>query len=309
MPKGDDWINFLYVTVGFIVQILIIYYVMSMADIKKNWPKYRCNPMFMPLADDIEKNFVYCIQNSQTHYMGFILAPINYLLGTLGSVGKDIVQTEQSIRVLMANSRNFMATVMKELFGVFLNVVLEVQRTMIDIKDLIGKIMGVVTTLLYMLDGSAKTTKSMWDGPPGELTRTFCFHPDTKVKLENKKVVSMKELNLGDILESGSKVDGILKLQNTGKEDYYVFKNKGVNKSDIYVTSRHMIYDESNERFVQVRDHPDVLKPYDKKIEDYEDMSNEWFSCIITNDHKIKLGEYEFWDWEDDIFKYGRVEQ
>ena len=60
---------------------------------------------------------------------------------------------------------------------------------------------------------------------------------------------------------------------------------------------------------MQVRDHPDVLKPYDKKIEDYEDMSNEWFSCIITNDHKIKLGEYEFWDWEDDIFKYGRVEQ
>lgn len=309
MPKGDDWIKFLYVTIAFIVQILLIFYVINLADIKKNWPKYRCNPMYMAFADNIEQNFVYCIQNSQSNYMGFILTPINYLLSTLGSFGGEIIQIEQSIRMVITNSRNFMAMIVKELFGVFLNLVIEIQRTMIEIKDMMAKVMGVVTTLLYLLDGSSLTAQSMWNGPAGDATRILCFSPETKVKLANEKVVKMKDLNLGDILENGSRVDGILKLKNTGNEDYYVFKNKGVDKSDIYVTSRHMVYDNKNEKFVQVRDHPDSLKPFDKSVEDYEKMSNEWFSCLITNDHKIRLGEYEFWDWEDDIFKYGRIEQ
>ena len=26
----------------------------------------------------------------------------------------------------------------------------------------------------------------------------------------------------------------------------------------------------------------------------------EWFSSLITDDHKIQIGDQLFWDWEDD---------
>ena len=73
MPTGSDWINFIYVNLGFISQILAMYYFSAITDIKKNWAKYRCNPLYMPLSDDIEKDFVYCVQNTQTSFMGYLL--------------------------------------------------------------------------------------------------------------------------------------------------------------------------------------------------------------------------------------------
>jgi hypothetical protein len=33
---------------------------------------------------------------------------------------------------------------------------------MISIKDLVGKILGIVVTILYILDGSLKTMNSTW---------------------------------------------------------------------------------------------------------------------------------------------------
>ena len=29
----------------------------------------------------------------------------------------------------------------------------------------------------------------------------------------------------------------------------------------------------------------------------------EWFSCLITSDHKIQIGNEVFWDWEDHFIK------
>lgn len=49
-------------------------------------------------------------------------------------------------------------------------------------------------TLLYILDGSTKTTQSMWKGPPGQMVRSLgkCFHPHTKIKLKMDLFVVFK---------------------------------------------------------------------------------------------------------------------
>ncbi len=39
-------------------------------------------------------------------------------------------------------------------------------------------------------------------------------------------------------------------------------------------------------------DHPDAVIAKNKKV--------KWFSCLITDDHKMKVGDMTFWDWEDD---------
>ena len=92
----------------------------------------------------------------------------------------------------------------KNIYGIFLNIIIEFQNIIIGIKDLVGKMIGILTTLLYVLDGSSKTVESAWNGPSGQLVRSLgnCFHPNTKLKLENGKI-ELKNYNI----KKNSKLD------------------------------------------------------------------------------------------------------
>ena len=299
MPKGIDWINFIYINLGFISQVFAMYLLTGVSDIKKNWPKYRCNPMYMPLSDNIEKDFVYCVQNTQTSFMGYILQPINYILSNLSFVGGEMSDSLNYVRSIVSNIRSFVTNIVESIFGVFLNLIIEFQKITISIKDLVGKLIGVMVTMMYVLDGSIKTMKSTWNGPPGQMVRSLsgnCFHPDTNVKLKNGNIVKIKELNLGDILENGSRVNILMKLDNTENEKLYKIAGKGVNGEDIYVTGTHMVLCEKSEKFIEVKK---LMNATEQNV-----IESNWFSCLITNDHLIKIGEHTFWDWEDDLLKY-----
>ena len=154
-----------------------------------------------------------------------------------------------------------------------------------------------MVALLYILDGSVKTMGSAWNGPPGQMIQALsgnCFHPDTKIKLKNEQVKSMKNLKLGDILENGSRVQVILSLENRDlREKFYRFKGKGINGDDIYVTGSHMI--STGNKFIKVENHPDA--------ETQDEITCDWFSSLITDDHKIQIGQHLFWDWEDDCLQ------
>jgi hypothetical protein len=297
MPKGIDWINFIYVNLGYFSLVFIMFYFGMVVEIKKDWPKYRCNPMFMPLSDNLEQDFVYCVQSMQTNFMGYLLQPINYIVGMLSNMGGNFTVSLDFVRTMISNIRTFFTSIVQNIFGVFLNLVIEFQKITISIKDLVGKIIGVMVTIMYLIDGSVKTMQSTWNGPPGQMVRALggnCFHPETKVKLKNGPIVNMKDLNLGDILENGSRVDVLMTIDNKLKENFYKFPGKGPKNSDIYVTGSHMIFSDSQNKFIEVKDHPDAIITKD---------THSYFSSLITDNHKIKLGECEFWDWEDDILK------
>jgi len=295
MPKGIDWMHFIYINLAYIALIFSMYLFTSIEQIKQDWPKYRCNPMFMPLSDNIQTDFVYCVQNMQNSYMGYLLEPITYITSNLSSMGAQFTDSLNFFRVMISNIRTFLESITGNIFGVFLNLVTEFQKITIGIKDLIAKLIGIVVTLLYIMDGSLKTMNSSWNGPSGQLVRALCFHPNTKVKLKCGKIVLMKNLNLGDFLENGSRVNAILKLDNTEtKTDFYIIPD-GVNGDDIYVTGSHMIFCKELGKFVEVSKHPNAKKQDEKK--------SSWFSSLITSDHKIVLGENIFYDWDDDLVR------
>ena len=50
------------------------------------------------------------------------------------------------------------------IMGVFLNLIIEFQKIIIGIRDLVGKVAGIMATLLYIMDGSIKTIKSVVEG-------------------------------------------------------------------------------------------------------------------------------------------------
>ena len=163
--------------------------------------------------------------------------------------------------------------------------------------DLIGKIIGVMVSLLYVIDGSILTMKSTWNGPPGQIVRALgkCFYPHTPIRLLNGDVKSIKDVDLGDVLEDGSIVESVMKIDNKREKiPLYVIKGEGVNSEDIYVTGSHLVFDKSCKKFINVEN-------YNKAT--ITNFQTDWFSCLITSNNKIPIGNELFWDWEDHFVK------
>jgi len=115
-----------------------------------------------------------------------------------------------------------------------------------------------------------------------------CFSPQTPIKLQNGDLIHMKDVELGDVLINGSTVTAVMriKIQN---EPYYKIYSLNLDKH-IYVTGTH--YVKHGDDYVQVRNFPEA------KI---TDTSDSVVNCLITDDHKIPIGEHVFWDWEDNL--------
>jgi len=297
MPTGKNWMYFIYVNLGFALYTVATYYLSSIKEIKDNWPLYRCNPMYMPLSENMSQDFTYCVQNITTSFMGYLLQPLTFITSTLATLGADFSKQINSIRGMFDKIRNFISSIFQSIFGVFMNIIIEFQKIIIGMKDLIGKTIGILVTLMYVMDGSLKTMNSAWKGPSGQLVKALgkCFYPETKIKLKNGNIVSIKDINLGDVLENGSIVYSTMKIDNKNNtEDLYCIKGKGVNGLDIYVTGSHLVFDDSKRNFIKVSEYNKAIKT---------NVKTDWFSCLITSDNKIKIGSELFWDWEDHFIK------
>ena len=194
------------------------------------------------------------------------------------------------------------------IFATLFNLMVEVQRTVINIKDMVGKVIGIMTTTLYVLDGSVMTMSSAWSGPPGQLVRALCFHPETKLDLKDGTKVSMKDIELNSILKNGTRVLSVMKLSNLDENGTIIekmyrvkrnikniknIKNNNDNDNDddyILVSGSHLIYNPDSKQFVQVKDLPNS---------EISQVDCDVLSCLITSNHTIPIGDWIFHDWED----------
>lgn len=300
MPSINNYMKLIYVNLGFIGLISIMVYLRSITEIKKNWAQYRCNPPYWIFSDNISEDFTYCVQNTQMNLMGYLLKPITQVTSSLTDMGGNITQSVDDTRGMISNIRDYTSDITVNTFSVFSNLIIEIQKISIGVKDMVGKLIGIVVTMMYIMEGSIKTMDSAWSGPTGQVVRKIgsiklgsCFHPETKVQLQSGEIYPMKDLPLGSILSDGSIVYSVMKISNLNHKDklYTVSNNKG---DPIYVTGSHYILDKKTDKFIQVKDSDAVIN----------DITCDWFSCLITTTGKIPIGEHIFWDWEDDELLY-----
>jgi len=146
-------------------------------NIKKNWMLYRCNPGIIPFASffghDVQDNFMYCIQNTQSGYMKYLMVPFHYILSLVGSVATQLVKNIQDVREFINRMRARVIKLIQNLFGVILNIIITFQKIIISMRDLMNKLVGIFTTILYLMTGALYTVKSMWSGVAGVLVRSL----------------------------------------------------------------------------------------------------------------------------------------
>jgi hypothetical protein len=284
----------------FIVLYLAPILSIGIQNIKNNWVKYRCNPMIMPFAgffgEDPTTTFTFCIQSMLKDFMNILLVPIQQSMNIVGHLGKDFQTAINDVRKVMDAIRNFITEIIQSVFGVFLNIMIEFQRIIIRIKDLLAKFLGVMTTLLFIMEGSIDMMQSGWAGPPGQMVRKLCFDPKTHLRLKDGTLREMQHIKLGDILKNGDVVEGVIQLKNTNtdgtiREKFYCLPNGGENGSHIRVTGSHMIF--YKEKVIPVSEHPAAIALDDS-------FSSPVLYCLKTSTQRIPIGKYLFWDWDDD---------
>tara|TARA_Y100000389_G_C17461002_1_gene521688 strand:+ start:1103 stop:2047 length:945 start_codon:yes stop_codon:yes gene_type:complete len=309
--KTSDITYSILIIVIFILLLFFNIVIVGIQNIKENWPEYRCNPMVMPFASifgqDTNENFTYCIQTMQSNYMSYLMQPLDYNFSVITELGSSLTNSINDIRAFFDNFRTMITSLIQSIFGVFLNLIIEFQKLIINIKDLFAKFIGILAALMYTLDGSIITMQSVWKGPPGKAVRAIgkagdkisklCFHPETKIQTLDGQFISMKDLPLGAVLKNKTRVISVMRINNLDENNNPIdsfYKVEGGEKNvPIYVTGSHLIYEPTLKNYVKVKDlrgnKPSVLT----------DIKSNEFSCLITSDHSIPIGEWLFHDWED----------
>lgn len=162
---------------GFIGLMVVAAVSVGIREIEKNWPKYRCNPGVMISASffgyDTQENFMYCIQNTQSGYMKYLMVPFNYMFTLVGNVANQLVKNIQSIREFINKLKEKILRAIQDIMGVVFNVIITFQKIMISMRDMMNKFVGIFATLLHLMLGCLWTVKSMWAGVAGTLVRSL----------------------------------------------------------------------------------------------------------------------------------------
>jgi len=203
-----------------------------------------------------------------------------------------------------------------------------IQKLINNIMNLIYKFISILVIYIYNTLSVIITLSSIWNGTVQDITlsqRNYdknykrdgfttynsskcekknikiykdsyncCFHPDTKIKMNDGKYKKIKDIKINDIMENNIHVIATLEIvgnkENSLNEDniyYKIFSNKL--NDYIYVTGTHWLYDKNNDKAIQVKD-----IDYKEKT----DIRSDKMYCLVTSNNFIRIGEYLFYDWE-----------
>jgi len=145
---------------------------MNIEPVKRDWPKHRCNPIYMPFAGYIMRpkgvswvefagnNANYCINDMFTNIVSNFTNPIKFILYPILGMWKIIFSVLQSIRKMFLSIRDKLKQVVANLMNRVSGFVIVIQQIIISMRDLFAKVQGVAVAGLYTVLGSYYTLKS-----------------------------------------------------------------------------------------------------------------------------------------------------
>jgi len=163
-----------------IVAILASLYVFGLTQIdhiKQNWVQYRCNPIYMPMAgmvgDDIVSNFTKCTMKGFNDYAGFVMDPVMAEFSTVSDTLTEIGGAMSSMRSMFSGVRGGFLGIVGSVFGKIQNTMAQTQYIIIRMRTLLGRIIGVLYSFVYIFYTGMQTGQSVINGPVGGVMRAL----------------------------------------------------------------------------------------------------------------------------------------
>jgi hypothetical protein len=285
---------------GFLFLILIfsfgIYGIQSFGDyeeVKKNWPKYRCLPHIMPFASlygaNTTDNFQFCMKNMFTGFGGEMLAPFYDILGFFTKTLMGLLNSINSMRVMLATLVGGITSIFSEFTERLSMFFFHIKMTANRMRLLMNRVVGIMFSVMYMGMSGITSAVNFGDTVMYGFLDTFCFAPDTLVKIDsNSEDIHISDVKIGDSIQ-GNKVTGVFQFLADGQA-MRIFNNKG---KPIIVSTNHYIRDDS-ENWIEVANHPDAMH-----YSEWNGGASRPLICVNTDTHKIPIGKYIFSDYDE----------
>lgn len=290
--KPDDIIYSIMIIIIYLLMFAFGIAVMNTNEIRDNWDIYKCNPAYMPFSQSIkgvdpEENMVGCMKNMSSEIMNYALEPVELSMSVIKVLITTIISTVSDLQGFATDLTSTNSSSFGSMFDSVGSVTSMFSGIIDNLLDAIYRTSAIASVLQYMAQGVTLTSES--------LDNALCFHPETLITMEDNKQKYIKDIELGDIIVNGSRVEGIMKLHNVDrngkiKNKFYRIES---NKQPIYVTGEHLVLDKNKKEYLKVEN-------YDKST--LTNKSSEVLVCLITSDHRIVIDDQIFWDWEDEWF-------
>lgn len=169
----DLWISFT-LCIIFILLILFYHYSNRLEVVKANWENEKNNPFYMPFAGYINKptdksysefaseNFMNSIHSVLEGVSVVAISPFRTVLNILNKAVKDLLDSFDMLRGLINNIRRAFSPLFDAIYSVVLNIVVDLIKFIINLRDMINKMSGILTTALYVAIGAFMTLQAMF---------------------------------------------------------------------------------------------------------------------------------------------------
>lgn len=257
----------------------------NIKDIKANWVKYRCNPMYMPLANlvgsDVVTNFMSCTMSVFQVYAGFALDPIYEMFGILNNSIGSISGSLNEFRTMITGTKGAFIGIIDGVYGRLQNSLSSTVQLVNRIRTLSNRILAVFVTIFHMVSTGVQTGTSVANGPVGQAAEFFCFSPFSLLYMNDGNPKFMKMIKPGDVLKGGIVVESVLALDGTGVPMYAM--------DDCIVSGNHKVL--HNGKWIRVEKHPDATF--------MREMQYPILYCLNTSTNTIPIGKYMYKDYEE----------
>jgi hypothetical protein len=190
-------------------------------------------------------------------------------------------------------------------FGITQAILYIGMSLVITIENFVQFVINVVLIIMYIILGLMIllwililpvfgiiifTCQAIGNSPFGYLSEDvcgeLCFDPSTRIRLQSGAIKTLAECQVGDILEDGGKVEGILVA--TGENEPVLVLD------GIRVTGAHLVWSDEKQEWLAVANHPSSVLSFQKSSR---------LICLRTSTRNIPLqGLLKPWifrDWEE----------
>lgn len=190
-------------------------------------------------------------------------------------------------------------------FGITQAILYIGMSLVITVENFVQFVINVVLIIMYIILGLMillwililpvfgiiiYTCQVIGNSPFGYLSEDvcgeLCFDPGTRIRLKSGEVKTLAECHVGDILEDGGKIEGIL-LASGEHEPVLVLDG-------IRVTGAHLVWSDEKQEWITVANHPSSVLSFQKSPR---------LICLRTSTRNIPIQgltmQWMFRDWEE----------
>lgn len=293
VPTGDNtpWLkaNAVAFNVVLILVFAGVFYgisaAMNFTRIKANWAQYRCDPSIMPFASyygyDTKENFDYCTGNIFVSKTGPTVGAFSGIMSGIGDTLSTLSSSLNSMRTSVATLGGGINVVFQEFVDRITSFFFQMRISAIRVKMMMGRLYSIFFSVMYMgMSGVTGLTTFSNTDLFRFLDGLGCF-PLWQPIVTCRGVIPMREVQVGDVLIGGERVNGVFRFWARG----HPMRRLG----SVLVSDNHYVIGPTG--WMRADEHPDSIEA--------PAWAEDELICLNTDRHTMTIGGYTFRDFDE----------